>query len=114
MRVLDSEVGGLRAAKDICHRYHPHDIGPKAHWGGPGAGLVLASGPAGESLERFPDGRRIVHQRINTHVFRDPAQNVSIKLRLEEAKLNKNSFRTGQTRQGGATKYSPILNSEEK
>lgn len=48
------------------------------------------------------------------NVFRDPAQNQLIKLRLEEAKLNKGSFRGGgPTRQGGATKYSPILNSEE-
>jgi len=48
------------------------------------------------------------------NVFRDPVMNQSIKLRLEEAKLNKFSFRgSAQTRQGGATKYSPILNSEK-
>jgi hypothetical protein len=48
------------------------------------------------------------------NVFRDPAKNVSIKLQLEQAKLDKNSFRGGRpSRQGGATKYSPILNAEE-
>jgi 5,5'-dehydrodivanillate O-demethylase oxygenase subunit len=48
------------------------------------------------------------------NVFRDPAANQCIKLRLEDSKLNSGSFRTGQSRQGGATKYSPILSNEEK
>ena len=47
------------------------------------------------------------------NVFRDPAKNVSIKLRLEDAKLNSGSFRAGPRRQGGATKYSPVLNQVE-
>jgi 5,5'-dehydrodivanillate O-demethylase len=47
------------------------------------------------------------------NVFRDPAKNAYIKLSLEDAKLNSGSFRSGPRRQGGATKYSPILNEEE-
>ena len=43
-----------------------------------------------------------------------PAKNVYIKLRLEDSKLDSGSFRAGPRRQGGATKYSPILNSEEE
>jgi hypothetical protein len=45
-------------------------------------------------------------------VFRDPESNVLIKLRLEDAKLNSGSFRSGPRRQGGATKYSPVLNQQ--
>ena len=48
------------------------------------------------------------------NVFRDPAKNVRIKLQLEESKLNSGSFLPGPRRQGGATKYSPILNLEEE
>jgi len=47
------------------------------------------------------------------NVFRDPAKNVFLKLRLEDAKLNSGSFRSGPRRQGGATKYSPVLNQQE-
>jgi hypothetical protein len=48
------------------------------------------------------------------NVFRDPAKNTVIKLRLEDAKLNSGSFRSGPRRQGGATKYSPVLDAEER
>jgi len=48
------------------------------------------------------------------NVFRDPAKNVFLKLRLEDAKLNSGSFRAGPRRQGGATKYSPVLNQEQQ
>ena len=48
------------------------------------------------------------------NVFRDPAKNVFLKLRLEDSKLNSGSFRAGPRRQGGATKYSPVLNQEER
>jgi 5,5'-dehydrodivanillate O-demethylase oxygenase subunit len=48
------------------------------------------------------------------NVFRDPAKNAFLTLRLENAKLNSGSFRAGPRRQGGATKYSPILNREEE
>jgi 5,5'-dehydrodivanillate O-demethylase len=48
------------------------------------------------------------------NVFRDAATNAYIRLSLEDAKLNSGSFRPGPRRQGGATKYSPILNEEEK
>ena len=45
------------------------------------------------------------------NVMRDPEKNGRIKLRLEEAKL---AGRTrGPSRQGGATKYSPVLNEDE-
>jgi 5,5'-dehydrodivanillate O-demethylase len=47
------------------------------------------------------------------NVFRDPAKNVFLELRLEDAKLNSGSFRAGPRRQGGATKYSPVLNQQE-
>lgn len=47
------------------------------------------------------------------NVFRDPAKNVCVKLRLEEAKLAGGKFRPGYRRQGGATKYSPVLDEEE-
>src|SRR4029077_1601582 len=48
-----------------------------------------------------------------TNVFRDPAKNVYLKLRIEDNKLDSGSFRSGPRRQGGATNYSPILNEEE-
>jgi 5,5'-dehydrodivanillate O-demethylase len=48
------------------------------------------------------------------NVFRDPAKNVVLKLRLEDSKLNSGSFRAGPRRQGGATKYSPVLNEQER
>jgi 5,5'-dehydrodivanillate O-demethylase len=48
------------------------------------------------------------------NVFRDPAKNAYIRLSLEDAKLNSGSFRSGPRRQGGATKYSPILNEEDR
>lgn len=47
------------------------------------------------------------------NVFRDPARNVCIKLRLEQAKLGGRTGDSGFRRQGGATKYSPILNANE-
>ena len=71
-------------------------------------GIILYRRQLKEQLEKVQAGQDPMN------VFRDPAKNVSIALRLEEAKLNKGSFRTGQTRQGGATKYSPVLNGEEK
>ena len=37
-----------------------------------------------------------------------------LKLRLEDAKLNSGSFRAGPRRQGGATKYSPVLDQAER
>jgi len=33
---------------------------------------------------------------------------------LEDAKLNSGSFRAGPRRQGGATKYSPVLDEVER
>ena len=71
-------------------------------------GIILYRRQLKEQMEKVQAGQDPMN------VFRDPAQNVSIKLRLEEAKLNKNSFRTGQTRQGGATKYSPIFDEDER
>jgi 5,5'-dehydrodivanillate O-demethylase len=47
------------------------------------------------------------------NVFRDPARNECIRLRLEEAKLKRSVLRPSSRRQGGATKYSPVLNQEE-
>ncbi|HEY2986706.1 MAG TPA: Rieske 2Fe-2S domain-containing protein [Candidatus Binatia bacterium] len=45
------------------------------------------------------------------NVMRDPEKNVRIKLKLEQAKL---AGRAGTaSRQGGATKYSPVLNEDE-
>ena len=71
-------------------------------------GIILYRKQLKEQMEKVQAGQDPMN------VFRDPAINQSIKLRLEEAKLNKFSFRgSGQTRQGGATKYSPILNSEK-
>jgi 5,5'-dehydrodivanillate O-demethylase len=71
-------------------------------------GIILYRKQLKEQMEKVRAGLDPMN------VFRDPATNQSIKLRLEEAKLNKFSFRgSGQTRQGGATKYSPILNSEK-
>ncbi|HET7004050.1 MAG TPA: aromatic ring-hydroxylating dioxygenase subunit alpha, partial [Candidatus Binatia bacterium] len=71
-------------------------------------GIILYRKQLKEQMEKVRTGQDPMN------VFRDPAFNQSIKLRLEEAKLNKFSFRgSSQTRQGGATKYSPILKSEE-
>jgi 5,5'-dehydrodivanillate O-demethylase len=70
-------------------------------------GIILYRRQLKEQMEKVQAGQDPMN------VFRDPARNVLIKLRLEDAKLNKNSFRGGPTRQGGATKYSPILNSEK-
>ncbi len=70
-------------------------------------GIILYRRQLKEQMEKVQAGQDPMN------VFRDPAKNVSIKLRLEDAKLNRNSFRGGKSRQGGATKYSPVLNSEE-
>ena len=56
---------------------------------------------------------KIEHGRDPMNVFRDPATNECIRLRLEEAKLARSVLRPSSRRQGGATKYSPVLNEEE-
>ena len=70
-------------------------------------GIILYRRQLKEQLEKVQAGQDPIN------VFRDPAKNVYIKLRLEDSKLNSGSFRAGPRRQGGATKYSPILNQEE-
>jgi 5,5'-dehydrodivanillate O-demethylase oxygenase subunit len=70
-------------------------------------GIILYRRLLKEQLEKVQAGEDPMN------VFRDPAKNVHIKLRLEDNKLNSGSFRAGPRRQGGATKYSPILNQEE-
>jgi len=47
------------------------------------------------------------------NVFRDPAKNQSIHLKLEEAKLKRSVLQSQSRRQGGATKYSPVLDEED-
>jgi len=71
-------------------------------------GIILYRRQLQEQLEKVQAGQDPIN------VFRDPTRNVYIKLRLEDSKLISGSFRAGPRRQGGATKYSPILNSEEK
>ena len=71
-------------------------------------GIILYRRQLKEQMEKIQAGQDPIN------VFRDPAKNVSIKLRLEEAKLNSGSFRAGPRRQGGATKYSPILDQVER
>jgi 5,5'-dehydrodivanillate O-demethylase len=91
--------------------------------------MWYTQGPiADRSLERLGDSdrgvilyRKLLKEQLEKaersedpmNVFRDPAKNVRIKLRLEEAKLAGGSYRPGPRRQGGATKYSPILDEEE-
>jgi 5,5'-dehydrodivanillate O-demethylase len=70
-------------------------------------GIILYRRQLEEQLEKVQAGQDPIN------VFRDPAKNAFIKLRLEDNKLNSGSFRSGPRRQGGATKYSPILDSEE-
>jgi len=71
-------------------------------------GIILYRRLLREQLEKIQAGQDPMN------VFRDPAKNVYIKLRLEDSKLNSGSFRPGPRRQGGATKYSPILDQEEQ
>jgi 5,5'-dehydrodivanillate O-demethylase len=71
-------------------------------------GVILYRRLLNEQLEKVRRGEDPMN------VFRDPAKNVRIKLQLEESKLNSGSFLPGPRRQGGATKYSPILNLEEE
>jgi 5,5'-dehydrodivanillate O-demethylase len=71
-------------------------------------GIILYRRMLKEQLEKVQAGEDPIN------VFRDPEKNVYIKLRLEDNKLNSGSFRSGPRRQGGATKYSPILNEEER
>jgi 5,5'-dehydrodivanillate O-demethylase oxygenase subunit len=71
-------------------------------------GIILYRRLLREQLEKVQAGQEPMN------VFRDPAKNVYIKLRLEDNKLNSGSFRPGPRRQGGATKYSPILDQEEQ
>jgi 5,5'-dehydrodivanillate O-demethylase len=71
-------------------------------------GIILFRRQLKEQMEKVRAGQDPMN------VFRDAANNQCIKLRLEDNKLNSGSFRSGPRRQGGATKYSPILNSEEK
>ena len=56
---------------------------------------------------------RLEHGADPLNVFRDPAKNQCIKLRLEEAKLARSVLKRSSRRQGGATKYSPVLSAEE-
>src|SRR4029077_6179048 len=71
-------------------------------------GIILYRRLLEEQLEKVKSGEDPMN------VFRDPAKNVYIKLRLEDSKLNSGAFRPGPRRQGGATKYSPILDEEEQ
>ena len=71
-------------------------------------GIILFRKQIKEQLEKVQSGQDPMN------VFRDPAKNVAIKLRLEDAKLNSGSFRAGPRRQGGATKYSPVLDETER
>jgi 5,5'-dehydrodivanillate O-demethylase len=71
-------------------------------------GIILFRRQLKEQLEKVRAGEDPIN------VFRDPDKNRYIKLRLEDRKLNSGSFRPGQRRQGGATKYSPVLNEEER
>ncbi|HEY2922306.1 MAG TPA: hypothetical protein VGK77_25285 [Candidatus Binatia bacterium] len=71
-------------------------------------GIILYRRMLKEQLEKVQAGQDPIN------VFRDPAKNRYIKLRLEDSKLNSGSFRSGPRRQGGATKYSPILDQEEE
>src|SRR5216117_4083676 len=73
-----------------------------------GEGIILYRHLLREQLEKVQAGQDPMN------VFRDPAKNVYIKLRLEDSKLNSGSFRPGPRRQGGATKYSPILDQKEQ
>ena len=70
-------------------------------------GIILYRRQLKEQMEKVRAGQDPIN------VFRDAAANECIKLRLEDSKLNSGSFRSGPRRQGGATKYSPILNEEE-
>jgi 5,5'-dehydrodivanillate O-demethylase len=71
-------------------------------------GVILYRKLLNEEMEKVQRGEDPMN------VFRDPGNNICIKLQLEEAKLAGGRFRHGFRRQGGATKYSPILNEEEK
>jgi 5,5'-dehydrodivanillate O-demethylase len=71
-------------------------------------GVILYRRLVNEQLEKVQRGEDPMN------VFRDPATNVRIKLQLEESKLNSGSFLPGPRRQGGATKYSPILDLEQE
>ncbi|MGH7772030.1 MAG: Rieske 2Fe-2S domain-containing protein [Candidatus Binatia bacterium] len=70
-------------------------------------GIILYRKLLKEEMEKVQRGEDPMN------VFRDPEKNVRIELRLEEAKLAGGRFKPGFRRQGGATKYSPILNEEE-
>jgi len=70
-------------------------------------GIILYRHLLEEQLEKVKTGEDPMN------VFRDPAKNTYIKLRLEDSKLNSGSFRSVTRRQGGATKYSPVLDQEE-
>ena len=70
-------------------------------------GIILYRHLLEEQLEKVKTGEDPMN------VFRDPAKNIYIKLRLEDSKLNSGSFRSVTRRQGGATKYSPVLDQEE-
>ncbi|MGH7767587.1 MAG: Rieske 2Fe-2S domain-containing protein [Candidatus Binatia bacterium] len=89
--------------------------------------MWYTQGPvADRSLERLGDSDRgvILYRKLlkeemeksqrgedPMNVMRDPEKNMRIKLKLEQAKL---AGRAGTaSRQGGATKYSPVLNEDE-
>jgi len=71
-------------------------------------GVILYRRMLKDQLEMVQAGQDPIN------VFRNPEKNRYIKLHLEDAKLNSGSFRSGPRRQGGATKYSPILDQEER
>ena len=71
-------------------------------------GIILYRRQLKEQMEKVRAGQDPIN------VFRDAAANECVKLRLEDSKLNSGSFRSGPRRQGGATKYSPILNREKR
>ncbi|HLG70348.1 MAG TPA: Rieske 2Fe-2S domain-containing protein [Chloroflexota bacterium] len=77
------------------------------HLGLSDRGIILYRKLLRENLERVQRGEDPMN------VFRDPARNVCLDLPVERAKFGPGTFKAGEHRAGGATKYSPLLRAAE-
>jgi 5,5'-dehydrodivanillate O-demethylase oxygenase subunit len=77
------------------------------HLGLSDKGIILYRKLLRENLDK------VSHGEDPMNVFRDPASNVCLELPVERAKFGRGMVKAGQHRQGGATKYSPLLREAE-
>jgi len=106
-QMLDFNNGG----QDMIAWYSQGPVTDRTleHLGESDQGVILYRKVLKEQLEKSARGEDPMN------VFRDAAKNVSIKVQLEEAKLAGGKYnRETSRRQGGATRFSPVLDAESE